>query len=147
MDNLEINNINIFDIDLPIVLNKMSKNFNRDYGEFLKPYGLSKIHSLYLLCLHKRKDGMKLKELNEVIGCDKANTSRAISDLQEKGIICRNTENENEKKYLVKLTEHGYNVSTKFAELVKQNVNKVISKLTKEEMSTLIGIFKKLEMY
>ena len=134
----------LLDIDLPILFSKMSKDFNRDYGEFLKPYGLSKIHSFYLLCLHKRPDGIKLKELSEIVGCDKANTSRAIADLQDKGIVCKDTDNDIEKKYMVMLTSEGREVANKFAELVRVNVTNVLSRLSKNEIDTLKSIINKL---
>lgn len=134
----------LLDIDLPILFSKMSKDFNRDYGEFLKPYGLSKIHSFYLLCLHKRPDGIKLKELSEIVGCDKANTSRAIADLQDKGIVCKDTDNDIEKKYMVMLTSEGREIANKFAELVKVNVTNVLSRLSKNEIDTLKSIINKL---
>lgn len=134
----------LLDIDLPILFSKMSKDFNRDYGEFLKPYGLSKIHSFYLLCLHKRPDGIKLKELSEIVGCDKANTSRAIADLQDKGIVCKDTDNDIEKKYMVMLTSDGREIANKFAELVKVNVTNVLSRLSKNEIDTLKSIINKL---
>ena len=134
----------LLDIDLPILFSKMSKDFNRDYGEFLKPYGLSKIHSFYLLCLHKRPDGIKLKELSEIVGCDKANTSRAIADLQDKGIVCKDKDNDIEKKYMVMLTSEGREIANKFAELVRVNVTNVLSKLSKNEIDTLKSIINKL---
>ena len=134
----------LLDIDLPILFSKMSKDFNRDYGEFLKPYGLSKIHSFYLLCLHKRPDGIKLKELSEIVGCDKANTSRAIADLQDKGIVCKDTDNDIEKKYMVMLTSEGREIANKFAELVRVNVTNVLSRLSKNEIDTLKSIINKL---
>jgi DNA-binding MarR family transcriptional regulator len=134
----------LLDIDLPILFSKMSKDFNRDYGEFLRPYGLSKIHSFYLLCLHKRPEGIKLKELSEIVGCDKANTSRALADLQDKGIVCKDTDSDIEKKYMVMLTNNGKDIADKFAELVKDNVTNVLSKLTKNEVDTLKSIINKL---
>ena len=48
---------------------------------------------------------VKLNELNKLIGCDKANTSRAIGDLEEKGIIFKNNIDCSEKKYLVKFPD------------------------------------------
>ncbi len=134
----------LMNIDLPILFSKMSKDFNKDYGEFLKPYGLGKLHAFYLLCLHKRPQGMKLKDLSEIVGCDKANTSRALADMQERGIVCKDTDSNLEKKYMVMLTDNGLKIAEEFATIVKGNVEKVLSRLTKNEIETLFSIVKKL---
>ena len=132
------------EIDLPILFSKMSKDFNKDYVDFLKPYGLGKLHAFYLICLYKCPNGIKLKDLNELIGCDKSNTSRALADLQDKGIVCKDTDSDIEKKYMVMLTDDGREIAKAFANLVKKNVNVILSRLTQNEVETLFNIVKKL---
>ena len=90
---------NIENCVIPILFNKTNKEFTKAYDELLKPYGLTKFHGFYLICLYKNPQGLKLNDINHIIGCDKANTSRAIADLENKGFISKSTDNTNEKKY------------------------------------------------
>ena len=82
---------------IPILFNKTNKLFTKLYDDLLKPYGLSKFHGFYLICLHKNPEGLKLNDFNQIIGCDKANTSRAMSDLESKGFIVRDSDSIIEK--------------------------------------------------
>lgn len=132
------------DIDLPILFTKLTKNFNKDYGEFLRPYGLGKLHAFYLLCLYKSSTGLKLKDFNDILGCDKSNTSRAIADMQERDIICTNATDLAEKKYLVSLTEKGKVIAEKLSDLVKDTIYRKFEKITKDELDIFVNVVKKL---
>ena len=110
----------------PLIFNKLIKNCNRQYDLFLKPYGLSKHHAFYLTCLHKFKEGLTMNNFNSIIGCDKANTSRAIADLLEKDLICKDKEFDNEKKYLVKLTPKGCELANSFVDDCKNYTQKIL---------------------
>ena len=128
----------------PIMLCKMHKNMQKQYDEILKPYGLSKFHSFYLLCLLKFKKGLKLNDLNEIIGCDKANTSRAIADLEDKDIICKDIPEDKEKKYFVKLTEYGKKIAQKFYESSREFYNRIFNKLTRDDQEKFYEIMLKM---
>jgi len=129
---------------LPLLFNKANKNFNKQYDECLKPYGLSKFHAFYLIVLVKNKEGLTMNEINNFIGCDKANTSRAINDLQEKEIIFRDFGHYNEKKFLVKLTEKGYRIACHLLQTSKVSIESELSKLTQNEMNELFRLIKKI---
>ncbi|MBE5736420.1 MAG: MarR family transcriptional regulator [Clostridiales bacterium] len=133
--------------EMPILLSKICKNFNRDYGDFLKPYNLSKLHAFYLIILLKNPQGIKLKQITDELGCDKANTSRAVTELIERGIISKTSNNDKERKYDIKLTEQGYAVACDFAKLVSNNTSQVLSVLNQEELVSLRNIISKLTNY
>ena len=128
----------------PIMLCKIHKNLQKQYVEILKPYGLSKFLSFYLLCLLKFKSGLKLNDLNEIIGCDKANTSRAIADLEEKNIVCKDIPIDKEKKFFVKLTDYGLNLAQKFYNSSKTFYEKILNKLSHEEQEKFYEIMLKM---
>ena len=129
---------------IPMAFSKICKVFNKQYDECLKPYGLSKLHGFYLLTLIKNEKGLTLNEINDFIGCDKANTSRAVADLQDKGIIVKDISANTEKKFIVRLSEKGREIARKFAEYSKRFVEKCLSKLTLDESSELLRLIRKI---
>jgi len=129
---------------LPILIAKLFKNFQKTYDEILKPFGLSKFHAFYLMCLSKYSNGLKLNELNDIIGCDKANTSRAITDLENKGIILREIGSFNEKKFNVKLTDKGFYIAKNFCVKSKTYSDNLISNLTNNEQEEFFRLISKM---
>lgn len=129
---------------IPILFNKTNKELTKVYDELLKPYGLSKFHGFYLICLQKNPQGLKLNDINHIIGCDKANTSRAITDLENKGFIIKVFDNCNEKKYMVKLSEQGSDIAGKFVENIRKVSNSMLDKLTEEEQSQFVYLIQKM---
>ena len=131
------------ELEFPILFNKLTKNFNKKLGDFLVPYGLSKLHSFYMVCLYMHKKGLTLNQLNFMTGCDKANTSRAISDMEDKGIVVRSS-GDNEKKYKVMLTDKGINIGKDFVKSVKESIKRAFSSLTDKEVSVFHNVIFKL---
>lgn len=122
----------VTDLEFPLVINRITKNFNKKLGEFLLPYGLSKLHSLYLACLFRHRKGLTLNQLNILTGNDKANTSRAIADMEEKGFVTRSSY-DNTKKYKVYLTDKGIDVGVAFVKQIKESVKRIFGKLSQKE--------------
>ena len=133
----------MLDSVFPILLNKVCKNFCKEYDEVLKPYGLSKLHAFYLIILYENKDiGLKLNDFNAELGCDKANTSRAISTLMEKKFIYK--VDDSEKKYIVKLTNEGINLCDNFLGQVKDTNYSLLGILSDGEKSELYRLLNKI---
>lgn len=130
---------------MPILFNRVIKTFNKVYDEYLKPYGLSKFHGFYLMALFKHPSGLKLNDFTSIIGCDKANTSRAVADLEEKKLADRDYSTTTEKKYLVKLTEAGKVIASKFDDNIRKFAEKVFSCLDERERLQLIYLMNKIK--
>ena len=129
--------------DMPLLLNKINKNFCKECDSCLKEIGLSKLHAFYLLCLFHNMQGVKLTKLSELVGCDKANTSRVINDLENKNIVIR--ENENQiKKYVIKLTDYGKSICEEFAGKIRERFRKMFECLTNEETKQFFGLLEKM---
>lgn len=129
---------------IPILFARHLKNVNKIYDELLKPYGLSKFHGAYLICLFRNPNGLKLNDLNRIIGCDKANTSRAIMDLESKNLICKNIESDGEKKYSVRLTENGREIAEKFVLSMRNFGDKMFSRLDEVEQKQFFYLINKM---
>lgn len=135
MDNLQYN--------MPLLLNKINKNFCKECDNCLKERGLSKLHAFYLLCLYHNIEGIKLTELNDLVGCDKANTSRVVNDLENKNIVMR--ENTKQiKKYIIKLTDYGKSICEEFANKVRERFRKMFDCLTIDETKQFLGLLEKM---
>lgn len=134
----------MFDAVIPILLNRACKNFCKEFDDILKPYGLSKLHAFYLIVLYNNLDnGITLNAFNSKLGCNKANTSRAIANLMEKNIIYKVSE-ECEKKYMVRLTNEGVNLARTFVESIQERNYQLLSVFDEEEKNEFYRLLKKI---
>jgi DNA-binding MarR family transcriptional regulator len=132
---------------VPILINKLKKRIDRQSDPLLTQYNLSKIHLLYLMALYEHPDGFTLKELSEFLGFDKANTTRAISQLIEKGYVEKNAQGSLALKYKVTCTKTGCKVAHEIWE-VNERQNKELQKLfTPQEMLVLGQVANKIWSY
>jgi DNA-binding MarR family transcriptional regulator len=132
---------------VPILINKLKKRIDRQSDPLLMRYNLSKIHLLYLMALYENLDGFTLKELSEYLGFDKANTTRAISQLIDKGYVEKNAQGSLALKYKVICTQTGRQAASEIWE-VNSLQNKEIQKLfTHQEMLVLSQVANKLWTY
>jgi DNA-binding MarR family transcriptional regulator len=138
---------NISPLMFPLILNKLRKRLDQTSLNSLKEYNLSKLHLLYLMVLFENEGGMTLKELSEYLGFDKANTSRAISQLIEKGFVQKISQGELALKYKIELTPNGRDIAVIiWAQMDEANVE-IVSLFTPEEMQFLAQIAGKLRVF
>ncbi|MDL2310806.1 MarR family winged helix-turn-helix transcriptional regulator [Peptostreptococcaceae bacterium OttesenSCG-928-C18] len=138
---------NISPMMLPILINKLKKRIDNVNNDILKEYGLSKLHLLYLMLLLETEEGLTLKELSEHLGFDKANTSRAISQLIAKKYVQKKLQGELELKYKVELTEKGREISSVIWNQNQEANIELIGLFTPEELRVLFQIGSKLWQY
>ncbi len=129
---------------MPILIDKINKNFGKECELCLKPKGLSKIHAFYLLCLYNHLEGIKLTELSNLVCCDKSNTSRAIADLANKKIIVKLSNRINDKKYIIKLTDTGYKICHEFIQNIKNRFHQIFKCLSEKEFNDFFRILEKI---
>lgn len=66
----------------------LKKRIQKRVSDALKPYNLSSMHSMYLMTLY-HKGELTLVELSGELKFNRANTSRVIRDLIQKGyVVC-----------------------------------------------------------
>ena len=129
--------------DFAICLNKMKYDVQKNMSDALKPYNLSSMHSLYIMTLYH--DGaMTLSSLSKAVCFNRANTTRVIRDLMQKGYVSCDKQNESQRKFNVFLTDEGKKLADDLHQKMEQNRKKQTSKLTKEEWKTLISLMHKL---
>ena len=121
----------------------LKKRIQKRVSDALKPYNLSSMHSMYLMTLY-HKGELTLVELTGELKFNRANTSRVIRDLIQKGyVVCDKNEN-NLRKYKVFLSEEGRKVAESFDTQMENFKIEDVSRLTHEEWTTLIALLNKL---
>lgn len=128
----------------PIWFDKIKKNAQRRQQETLKPYGLSSIHAMYLIILVHHPAGMTFKEMCEKLCVDKANTSRAVNVLEEKGYVLKDYTSAGVLKYKLVLSEEGKKIAQEVAKTMKEFHHKLIESLTEEELQTVREVMVKI---
>lgn len=81
----------------------------------LEAFGLIPLEGR-LICLLKGRCLMQ-EELAECLDLDKGRIARTISMLEEKGLVCRNTNDQNRRQKLVSLTEKGIEICERICEV------------------------------
>ncbi len=85
---------------------EISRCWHKLASEEMEKYGLKGPHAIYLTVLQHNQEGLTSARLAELCGRDKADVSRAVSVLEEKGMVKRETGNTYRAKLF--LTEAGY---------------------------------------
>lgn len=129
--------------DFAICLNKLRYDMQKNMSEALRPYGLSSMHSLYIMTLY-HEGKMTLASLSKALSFNRANTTRVVRDLMQKGYVACDKENESQRKYNVFLTEMGSCVANNLYIHTEEGRKKHESKLTPDEWQTLISLMHKL---
>lgn len=95
---------------------EISRCWHKLAAEEMAKYGLKGPHAVYLLTMRRHEDGLTAAQLAELCSRDKADVSRAIALLEEKGLVRK--EGVNRKAYRARLilTQEGVTA----AELVCQ---------------------------
>lgn len=70
-------------------------------------YGLKGAYAQYLVAMHRYPEGITAAELCEVCGKDKAAVSRALSEMESKGLIVKQCNHDNQYRAQLLLTEAG----------------------------------------
>lgn len=108
--------------------------------EILKPFSLSSFHAKYIKLLHKFKE-MTMNDLTECIGVDKANTTRAIKDLLQQGVVEKHG---GIRKFQLVLTNKGQEVAERFILSYENFFKCVLKDFSETEKTTLIALFEKM---
>lgn len=82
----------------------ISRCWHKLAAEEMAKYDLKGPHAIYLLALQRSGEGITAAQLCELCGRDKADVSRALSLMEQKGLVKKEGSN---YRALLKLTEEG----------------------------------------
>ena len=76
-------------------------------GEEMAKYDLNSPHAVYLNTLYQNESGVTAAKLGELCGKNKADVSRMVSILEQKGLVTKDAAGGKRYRALLKLTEEG----------------------------------------
>lgn len=88
-------------------ISEMSRHWHKLASDEMARYGLKGTHSIYLLMLHRHPDGLTAPQLCELCDRDKADVSRMMTIMEEKGLVTREYARESKYRGIFKLTPSG----------------------------------------
>lgn len=116
------------------LISSIHKNIQKIKQGKMKEFGLSGNHVMCMVYLAQHPEGLTAAKLCQLISVNKAATSRALSELLEKGYVCY-PDSGVQKKYraTVALTESGMELTKQMAHIICDVVEEVGGDLTDED--------------
>ena len=88
-------------------ISRISRSIQKiDRDEMVK-YGFRGAFAQYLLALNSHPDGLTSVQLSEICDKDRAAISRIVSEMEEKGLVVRESVSDNMYRALIRLTDEG----------------------------------------
>lgn len=88
-------------------ISEINKCLHKIASDEMEGYGLKGPHAIYLTAMLRYPDGITAASLCEVCARDKSDVSRAICEMERKGIVVRMSEGKNAYRAKLTLTEEG----------------------------------------
>jgi MarR family transcriptional regulator, temperature-dependent positive regulator of motility len=111
----------------------------------LKRFNVTASQFIYLIGLY-RKEGQTQEDLATHFFIDKGTVARGVKKLEDNGFICRRTDPENRRRYLLYLTEDGMAFMPDIINIIKDWENSINEDLSKAEKEQINELLKKLTM-
>jgi len=110
-------------------INRHIQKIERD--EMIK-YGYKGAFAQYLVALRRYPEGITSAKLCEICDKDKAAISRVLTEMQEKGLILRETQSDHRYSALIKLTAEGLKAAAYVDERAQAAIEAVGNEMTDE---------------
>ena len=120
-----------------------AKSIARLKEKGMAPYGLSSVHTLCVRCLHTFPEGQTRTQIAKYCGVDKAQISRIIGELYEKGYVIENQVKSGYKNKIM-LTESGRLVADQINELILKINQFVSGDIPEEQISIFYSVFERI---
>ena len=88
-------------------ISEISRHWHKLATEEMAQYGLKGTHSIYLLMLNRYPDGLTAPQLCELCDRDKADVSRMMTIMEDKGLVTKEYARESKYRGIFKLTPSG----------------------------------------
>ncbi len=114
-------------------LSRLTSYWNKIAAEEMASYGLKGAYIVYLIALYKTENGLTAANLCEMCVKDKAEVSRAMKAMEEKGLVKREQTTSKSYRARITLTDEGRKMTYDLRERIKLAVEKGGAGLTEEE--------------
>ena len=117
------------------VISSIYRGIQKIERDEMVKYGYKGSYAQYLAALTRYPEGLTLLQLCEICEKDKAAVSRAVADMEERGLIVRVSPGGRTSHYRaqLRLTEEGKKISTVVCERAKAAVDAIGRDLTEEQ--------------
>ena len=88
-------------------ITEVSRHWHKLTSDEMARYGLKGTHSIYLLTLHRYVDGLTAPQLCEICDRDKADVSRMMAIMEEKGLVRKECSGNSKYRGVFRLTPEG----------------------------------------
>lgn len=88
-------------------ISEIDKNWHKVAADVMAEYGLKGPFVVYIVALNRNGEGVTASQLSEICGRNKADVSRAMKDMESKGLIKRSVENNSLYRAKLTLTDKG----------------------------------------
>lgn len=112
---------------------EISRCWHRIATDEMKKHDLKGPYAVFFTALYRHRDGLTAAELCTVCAKDKAEVSRAIAQLEERGLMIKEHVNQNRYRAKIKLTEDGLALAEQINTAAKRAVEYGGNGLTEEE--------------
>ena len=92
-------------------ISSIYQNFQKIERDEMERYGLRGSYTQYLLAIERTPDGITAAQLCDCCEKDKAAVSRAVTEMEGQGLLCRELNNERAYRARLFLTEKGKNAA------------------------------------
>lgn len=104
------------------LISELSKLLHKIEADELMELGVKGPYAIYILTLSKYKDGVPAAKISELCSRDKADVSRAVSALIEKGLAKKLSSEEKKYRNPIILTEKGFLVADRISAKARRAV-------------------------
>jgi MarR family transcriptional regulator, temperature-dependent positive regulator of motility len=111
----------------------------------LKRFNVTSSQFIYLIGLYK-KEGQTQEDLANHFFIDKGTVARGVKKLEDNGFICRRTDPENRRRYLLYLTADGMALMPDIINIIKDWENSINEDLSESEKEQIKELLKKLTL-
>ena len=111
----------------------------------LKPLELTQTHWVTLHNIHQLPPDQSQIQLAKAIGIEQPSLGRTLDQLEEKGLISRQTCANDRRAKRIKLTEKADPIIEEMETVIKQTRGEILSGISPEELDLLISLIARLE--
>ena len=115
-----------------LAIAEINRCWHKIAGEELAKYSLMASHVTYLLTLYRYPEGLTAPKLAELCDRDKADVSRMLSILEEKGLVTKDGIGSNRYRGRLRLTAEGQAVAKELSHRAELAVEQAGEGLTEE---------------
>lgn len=88
-------------------ISEIDRHWHKISGDAMQKYDLKGPYAIYLVIMRRYEDGITSAKMAEICGRNKADVSRAVTDMEKKGLVKRESVNNNNYRAKLILTEQG----------------------------------------